>query len=220
VEALKESTDWKETTQKLIKLQEDWKNSGFAPKQISDKLWKRFKTACNGFFNDKKAHFKDLDKTKEQNLLAKQKVLKEVEKFSPSNDGKKDFKTLNNFSKEWKKCGFVPFKKQSIDQDFEKLLNKHYDVIKLEKKDIEKEKFINKITAINGNQSRLIKEKEIIKTKMDDVKKIITQYENNISFFGKSKSNDSLKKEVENKIESSQKEVELLKEKLKIIAQH
>ena len=219
-EALKESTDWKETTQKLIKLQEDWKNSGFAPKQISDKLWKRFKTTCNGFFNDKKAHFKDLDKTKEQNLLAKRKVLKELEKFSPSNDGKKDLKTLNNFSIEWKKCGFVPFKKQSIDQDFEKLLNKHYDVIKLEKKDIEKEKFINKITAINGNQSRLIKEKEIIKTKMDDEKKIITQYENNISFFGKSKSNDSLKKEVENTIESAQKEVELLKEKLKIIAQH
>jgi hypothetical protein len=55
---------------------------------------------------------------------------------------------------------------------------------------------------------------------MDDVKKIITQYKNNISFFGKSKSNDSLKKEVKNKIESAQKEVELLKEKLKIIAQH
>ena len=219
-ETLKESTDWKETTQKLIKLQEDWKNSGFAPRQISDKLWKRFKKACNGFFNDKKAHFKDLDKTKEQNLLAKQKVLKEVEKFTPSNDGKKDFKTLNNFSKEWKKCGFVHFKKQSINQDFEKLLNKHYDNIKLEKKDIEKERFINKITAINGNQSRLIKEKEIIKTKMNDVKKIITQYKNNISFFGKSKSNDSLKEEVKNKIESAQKEVELLKEKLKIIAQH
>jgi len=219
-ESFKENTDWKETTQKLIKLQEDWKNAGFSPNHLTSQLWKRFKTACNGFFNAKKAHFKNLDKAKEQNLLVKKALLKEVEKFSPSDDGKTDFKTLNNFSKEWNKCGFVPIKKQSIEQDFEKLINKYYDVIKLDKKEISKEKFINKITAINGNQSKLIKEKEIIKTKMDDIKKIISQYENNISFFGKSKSNDSLKKEVENKIETKQKEVETLKEKLKIIAQH
>ena len=63
------------------------------------------------------------------------------------------------------------------------------------------------------------KEKEFVKAKIDEQKKIITQYENNISFFGKSKSNDTLKKEVENKIESAQNEVEILKEKLKIIAQ-
>ena len=153
-------------------------------------------------------------------MLLKIALLKEVEKFSPSDDGGTDFKTLNNFSKEWNKCGFVPKKKQSIEQDFEKLINKYYDVIKLDKKEVSKEKFINKITAINGNQSKLIKEKEIIKTKMDDIKKIISQYENNISFFGKSKSNDSLKKEVETKIETKQKEVETLKEKLKIISQH
>ena len=90
----------------------------------------------------------------------------------------------------------------------------------MDQKEIAKEKFKNKITAINGNQSKLVREQELIRTKIDDVKKIITQYENNISFFGKSRSNESLKKEVENKIESAQKEVEDLKERLKIIAQH
>ena len=89
----------------------------------------------------------------------------------------------------------------------------------MDQKEIAKEKFKNKITAINGNPSRLVREQELIRTKIDDVKKIITQYENNISFFGKSRSNESLKKEVENRIESAQKEVEDLKERLKIIAQ-
>ena len=89
----------------------------------------------------------------------------------------------------------------------------------MDQKEIAKEKFKNKITAINGNQAKLVREQELIRTKIDDVKKIITQYENNISFFGKSRSNESLKKEVENKIESVQKEVEDLKERLKIIAQ-
>ena len=89
----------------------------------------------------------------------------------------------------------------------------------MDQKEIAREKFKNKITAINGNPSKLVREQELIRTKIDDVKKIITQYENNISFFGKSRSNESLKKEVENKIESAQKEVEDLKERLKIIAQ-
>ena len=219
-EALQDNTNWKETSQQLIQLQEDWKNAGFLPNHLTNKLWKRFKTACNTFFNGKKAHFKDLDKAKEGNLKAKQNLLKEVEKFIPTEDGKADFKTLNGFTKEWKKYGFVPRNKQSIEQDFEKTINKHYDGIKLDQKEIAKEKFKNKITAINGNQSKLVREQELIRTKIDDVKKIITQYENNISFFGKSRSNESLKKEVENKIESEQKEVEDLKERLKIIAQH
>ena len=219
-EALKKDINWKETTGKLIQLQEDWKNTGFSPKQKTDKIWNRFKSACNGFFNAKKVHFKDLDNAKEENLKAKQTLLKEVEKFSPSEDGKVDFETLTNFSKEWRKCGFVPRNMQSIEQDFEKIINKHFDAIKLDKNEISKEKFINKITAINGNQSKLEKEKESVKAKIDEQKKIITQYENNISFFGKSKSNDTLKKEVENKIESAEKEVDILKEKLKIINRH
>ena len=90
----------------------------------------------------------------------------------------------------------------------------------MEKNEISKEKFVNKITAINGNQSKLKKEKEFIKIKIDKQKKIITQYENNISFFGKSRSNDALKEEVVNKIETAEKEVTILKEKLKIIDRH
>lgn len=216
-EDLKNSTNWKNTTQQLIKLQEDWKNAGVSPKQKTDKIWKRFKSACNEFFNTKKAHFKDLERVKEDNLKAKQMLLKEVKKFNPSDDGKSDFKTLNNFSEQWKKCGFVSFKKQSIEKDFEKLINKHYNTIKMDKNEISKVKFINKITAINGNQVKLEKEKESIKIKIDEQNKILTQYKNNISFFGKSKSNDLLKKEVVAKINTVEKEIAILKEKQKII---
>ncbi len=219
-EALKDSTDWKETSQKLIKLQKDWKGSGFMPKHISDKLWKRFRTACDTFFNTRKNHFNDLDNAKENNLKTKKNLLKEVKEFSPSEDGRADFKTLGEFTKKWKVSGQVPFKKQAIEKEFEKLMNKHYDAVKLEKQEISKEKFKNKITAINGNESLLNKEKEFIKTKIDDALETINQYENNLSFFGNSKSNDSIIKEVQKKIDSTQNQVVELKEKLKIIAQH
>ena len=219
-EILKEDTNWKETTRKLIQLQEDWKNTGFSPKKTTDKLWKRFKSACNVFFNAKKVHFKEIEKAKEENLKAKQNILKEAKKFLPSTDGKVDIKILTDFSKEWRKCGFVSKNKQSIEQDFEKIMNKHFDVIKLDKKQVEEEKFKSRLSAINGNKVKLEKEKSLIKAKMDDVKKVITQYENNISFFGKNKRNDILKKEVENKIESAQKEVGILKKKLILIDRH
>ncbi len=219
-EALKEDTNWQETTRKLIQLQEDWKDAGFSPKKITDKLWKRFKSACNVFFNAKKAHFKKMEDAKEENLKAKQTILKEVEKFLPSSNGKEDLKTLISFSKEWRKCGFVPRNKQRIEEDFEKIMNKHFDAIKLDKEQVEKEKFKSRISAINGNKIKLDKEKDLIRTKIDNVKKVITQYKNNISFFGKSKSNDTLKKEVENKIKSAEKEIDILKEQLKIINRH
>jgi len=220
IEALKEDTNWRETTQKIIQLQEDWKDAGFSPKKITDKLWKRFKSACNVFFDSKKAHFKKMEDAKEENLKAKQNILKEVEKFLPSSNGKEDSKTLISFSKEWRNCGIVPRNKQHIEKDFEKIMNKHFDAIKLDKKQIRKEKFRSRISAINGNKIKLEKEKDLIRIRIDNVKKIITQYKNNISFFGKSKSNDALKKEVENKIKSAEKEIDILKEQLKIINKH
>ncbi len=219
-EALKEDTNWRETTQKIIQLQEDWKDAGFSPKKITDKLWKRFKSACNVFFDSKKAHFKKMEDAKEENLKAKQNILKEVEKFLPSSNGKEDSKTLISFSKEWRNCGIVPRNKQHIEKDFEKIMNKHFDAIKLDKKQIEKEKFRSRISAINGNKIKLEKEKDLIRIRIDNVKKKIIQYKNNISFFGKSKSNDALKKEVENKIKSAEKEIDILKEQLKIINKH
>ena len=216
-ESLKESTDWKSTTKHLIKLQEDWKRAGYSPKQKTDKIWKRFKSVCNTFFDAKKNHFRSLDKAKERNLLAKQKLFKEVEKFSPSKNGKSDFEKLNNYSKKWKDCGLVPFKEKNIENKFEELMNKHFDSIKIDKNEISKEKFKNRITAINGNQAKLEKERSFILSEIEKQKKFISQYENNISFFGKNKSNESLKKEVEARIEMAEKEVSILKEKLKIM---
>ncbi len=219
-EALKDSTDWKNTTQQLIKLQEEWKKGGYSPKHKTDKIWKRFNSASNTFFNARKKHFKALDGAKEESLLAKQKLLKEIGKFKPSEDGKSDFKELSNYSRKWKDCGAVPLKKQKIEKEFETVMNKHFDTIKMSKNEISKEKFKNKITTINGNKTKLDKEKSFILTKIDQQKQIIAQYENNISFFGKSKSNEALKQEVMGKIESAEGQLVILKEKLKIIDSH
>ena len=183
-EALKDSTAWKDTTQQLIKLQENWKKIGFSPKQETDKIWKRFNAALDTFFNSKKQYFKTLENAKEKNLVAKQKLLKEIEK------------------------------------KFEAIMNKHFDSIQMDKVDVTKEKFRNKITTISGNKLKLKKERSFILSRINEQEQIIAQYENNISFFGKSKSNEALKQEVIGKIKSAKDQIVILKEKLKIIDSH
>ena len=219
-EALKDSTAWKDTPQQLIKLQENWKKLGFSPKQETDKIWKRFNAALDTFFNSKKQYFKTLENAKEKNLVAKQKLLKEIEKFKPSEDGKSDFNLLSNYSRQWKNCGIVPFKKQKIEKKFEAIMNKHFDSIQMDKVDVTKEKFRNKITTISGNKLKLKKERSFILSRINEQEQIIAQYENNISFFGKSKSNEALKQEVIGKIKSAKDQIVILKEKLKIIDSH
>ena len=84
-EALQNSTDWQGTGNTLIKLQEEWENSSFAPAKQSNEIWKRFRTACDTFFNARKAHYKELDKEKEKMLLEQRKV-KALEKIANTLD--------------------------------------------------------------------------------------------------------------------------------------
>ena len=216
-EELKYSKQWKETSHRLIQLQKDWKNTGFVSNNLNKKLWERFENACNVFFDAKKEYFKNLDNIKKENFNLKQSLLKKIKEFIPTDDGKKDFRALNAFSKEWKKNGLVPHNKENIEQDFLKSINNHYEKIKMDKEEILKEQFLNKITYINGNTRKLDQEKKCIQTKLESVQKMLNQYKNNISFFGKNKKNDILREGVKKKIESTQKEIKSLKEKMRII---
>ena len=59
-EALKDSTDWNETTNKLVELQTEWKKVGPVARKYSDDLWKKFTEACDVFFNAKREANKEL----------------------------------------------------------------------------------------------------------------------------------------------------------------
>ena len=115
-EDLSTSTNWKETGKQLMnQLQEEWKNSEFVPKNLSDKIWKRFRSACKTFFDARKKHYKLLDKEKEENLKEKITLLKKVEKFNVSDNPKEDIKKLKEFSEKWNSIGFVPKKDIQIN---------------------------------------------------------------------------------------------------------
>jgi len=216
-EELSTSTNWKETGKQLIQLQEKWKNSAFVPKNLSDKIWKRFRSACNKFFDARKKHYKLLDKEKEGNLKEKTTLLKEVEKFDVSENPREDIKRLKEFSEKWNSIGFVPKQDIQINDRFDKVISSLYNKLKVDKSEKKTIQFQIKAERLKGNSDKLNVEKELIREEIGKVNKTILQYENNISFFGNGKGTEKLKEDVLKNIENSKKEIEELKKKLSLL---
>ena len=216
-EELSTSTNWKETGKELIQLQEKWKNSAFVPKNLSDKIWKRFRSACNKFFDARKKHYKLLDKEKEGNLKEKTTLLKKVEKFDVSNNPREDIKKLKEFSEKWNSIGFVPKQDIQIKDKFDKVISSLYNKLKVDKSEKKTIQFQIKAERLKGNSDKLNVEKELIREEIGKVNKTILQYENNISFFGNGKGTEKLKEDVLKNIENSKKEIEELKKKLSLL---
>ena len=213
-EALSNSTQWNDTGKILIKLQEQWKNSPFVPNNTSSPIWKRFRKACDTFFNARKSHYKKLDQEKEVNLKEKVAVLKKVNLFSVSDDAKKDIVNLKEFSKQWNSIGFIARDSMKINDEFNNLISSLYNKLKIDKSEKENIQFLAKTESLKGNKHQLDKEKDFIRKQIESVNKVISQYENNISFFGYGKGTESMKLEVMKKIDNSKKEIETLKDKL------
>lgn len=218
-EALQEDTNWQQTTKKLITLQNKWKNTGYSSKERSNRLWVRFKRACDTFFNSKKTHFKELDKQKEKNLKQKTDLILELKQFTCTKKKEKDIKFLKELSTKWKNIGHVPKEKININNDFLSLINLKYEEIGLNKSELEKEKYKNKITTLKGNKKAIENEKNKLRNKIELIKKEIAQYENNISFFRKNKETNALLTQVLKEIKKSNNKIEETEQKIKLLNQ-
>ena len=216
-EALQGSNDWQGAGNQLITLQNEWKNAGFSPAEQSNKIWKRFKTACDTFFNARKAHYKILDKEKNVCFKAKSELLKKLKDFKATSDSKDDIKQLKEFGNNWKALGHVPRNKMNINDEFFSLINTKFEELGLSKKALATEQYKNKVSSIKGNDKALSNEKQFLRGKIDDLEKDIAQYENNMSFFGNNKDTEPLRKQVELQIAKENAKIETLKQKLQIL---
>ena len=135
-EALQENTDWKETSEMLIRLQKEWKDIGPVPKKYSEKIWKRFRKACDTFFTHKSEFFAGRDTSYEDNLNAKLALLAELEAVDPGEDVRAGFEQLKDIQRRWTEIGYVPFnKKEEIARKYKDALNKQFDKLKLDDED-------------------------------------------------------------------------------------
>lgn len=220
VEALKDSTDWRNTAETIRKIQEDWKKIGHAGRVNEQKLWKEFRTKCDAFFDNRAKYFEVQDEANGENLRLKQALIKEIESFEVTADVKDTLGKLKAFSKQFMDIGNVPFKeKDNIYKSYKTALDSVYDKLNLDKEEKEKIQFEAKMDLIlsSANPIKTIQfEKEKIRNKINDLTKEMANYENNLGFFSMSKGSESLFKGVEGKIESGKKTIENLKKQLRM----
>jgi len=220
-ETLQESADWKATSDALIKLQKEWKDIGPVPRKQSERSWKRFRKACDHFFNRKTEFFTDLDTSYEDNLKAKLAIIEELEKFESGVDVHAAFERLKELQRKWTDIGFVPFNmKDEITNKYRNALNKEFDKLKIDDEDKNILKYKTKLDNLKTNPkaSRKVRnERDKFFTKIKQLESDIVLWENNIGFFAKSTNADTMIKEVEDKIESAKKMIRTLEEKVKMI---
>jgi hypothetical protein len=222
-EALQESTDWKATSDALIKLQKEWKEIGPVPRKQSERCWKRFRKACDHFFNKKTEFFAALDTSYEDNLKEKLSIIEELEKFEPGTDVQAAFERLKELQRRWTEIGFVPFNlKDEITNKYRIAINKEFDKLKIGDEDKSILKYKTKLDNLKANPkaSRKVRnERDKFFTKIKQLEGDIVLWENNIGFFAKSTNADTMIREVEDKIENAKKLIKTLEEKVKIIDQ-
>lgn len=220
-EALKESADWKKTTQQFIDIQKRWKEIGPVPRKHSDLLWKRFRAACDYFFDRKSEHFSDIDDEQLENLNAKKALITEVENFVPGGDVSDALKILREFQRKWTEIGHVPIReKDDIQNRFRTAINKHFDTLKVDSSKRESINFRSKIANLTENQrglSKVRQEREKYMIKLKQLENDLTLLDNNIGFFANSKNAQALIADVNQKIADTREKIEMLKEKIRII---
>lgn len=221
VEAIKDSTDWKITTDKIISYQKEWKKIGPAPRKYSNKIWFRFRAACDEFFNNKNAHFKSIDSEQEKNLEAKKALIEEVKQFQLVDDNEENIKKLKEFQARWNDIGFVPIKeKEAVQEEFRKIINTYFDKLNLDEFDKNLEKYRAKINSLDNSENKefkIINEREKLIVKIRQLENDIHTWENNIGFIAKSNKSEGLIRELTSKIEKTKQRLALLQEKLKAI---
>ncbi len=219
-EQFKESEDWKGATIGLKKLQNRWQGIGKTHQRDEQRLWRQFRATCNYFFERKKAFFYTKDDREAENLNAKQAVIKELETLKVT-DKEPTLKAIEELTTKFNAVGFVPIEaKQEIQTQFDTLIAAKYNELGLKPAKIKELQFKTKVNEIkhskNSDRVAAIEERKV-RERIRKLEATVTQYENNLGFFGNSKGAEALKKQVEEKITANQQELETLKEKLKVI---
>lgn len=216
-EALQNSTDWKTTTAELKRLQDEWKASGPVAEKYSDKIWKRFRSACDAFFRNKSEHFSSRDKEQDLNLVKKIELIGEIENFSAGSDSRQAFEELKAFQRRWSELGMVPLpKKEEINSRYKKAIDAHFDKLKVSSHERQKIHYREKLEHLRHSDDprKMDHERRHLLNKISELKNEVQVWENNIGFFAKSKNAEALKNEFEEKIQKAKNEIATLKEKL------
>ncbi len=223
-EALKESTDWKETSELLTKIQKEWKTIGPVSKKHSDAIWKRFIEACDFFFEQKNKATSSQRSVEVENMQKKKDLIEKLATLDENLEANEASNLIREIIKEWNSIGHVPFKeKDKLYKQFHEWVDKHFDRLNVSATSRKLNNFRSNINNVAGQGDKggaqtLYREREKLVRSYDSMKNELKTYENNLGFLtSSSKKGNSLVTELNRKVEKLRADLELVLEKIKVI---
>lgn len=220
-EALKDSTDWKSTTEKMIALQKEWKTIGSVARKHSDAVWKRFISACDYFFEQKNKNASSQKSVEQTNLAAKKALIEKINTLDEA-DHDEALAVLKGYMAEWNTIGHVPFKeKDKVYKEYHEAVDQQFDRLKVDQNDRKMQTFRSNLSDMSNGErgkGKLYGEREKLMRMYERMKNELQTYENNIGFLSiSSKGGGGLLKEMERKIDKLKNEMALIIKKIDAI---
>lgn len=221
--SLKDSTDWRKTTDEMIAVQKEWKMVGPVSRKYSDSIWKEFVTACDYFFEQKKKHTSSHKEEEETNLQAKKELIEKLKGLDQSLEASEAIAQVRELVEQWHNIGHVPFKeKDKIYKEFHDAVDTQYDRLKVDKAERRLDAFKSTMEDLSKGgadaKRRLLRERDRLLHTYNKLKSDLQTYENNMNFLSIStKGASGLLKDVNIKVKKLKEEMELIEKKIETI---
>lgn len=108
------SNEWNSLSKEIEDIQKEWRTIGFATRKENQKIYDRFRAACDKFFERKRVFYSEFKNSMNENLEKKMALIEEAEKLKTSTDWKKTTELFIELQKKWKEIGAVPRKKSEV----------------------------------------------------------------------------------------------------------
>lgn len=221
-EQLAESKEWRKAADEFVEMQKQWKTIGSVPKKHSDNIWKRFTAACDKFFDAKKKAGSGTRAEENANLKTKREIIGELSALATDGANKNEaVEKLRELQQRWNNTGHVPFReKDKLYEAYRSAINAVREHFELAERGARRERFQASVQEIEGDTNKMLRERERLVRTLESRKAELRTYQNNLGFLSaKSKSGDTLVRDLNRRIERLMADIDELAEKVKLLDQ-
>ena len=218
-EAIAQREDWKKATEELLQLQQEWKEVGAVSRKVSEKLWQRFRGACDQFFAKKGEFFKERRTSESENLAKKEAIIAELKAHQFGDNREENLTAIKDFQRRWAEVGFVPAaEKERLHKEFRGEIDHIFEQLKISAREAEETAYRERLKNVAGDAKRFVSgERQELQEKIEKLRNDLNLWENNLGFLASSKQADLLKQEFEKKMQGARQQIALLQAKLRIL---
>ena len=216
-ESLKDSTEWKATTEEFAQLQNKWKEIGNVSPKYREAVWKRFRKACNYFFEQRAKHYSSVESEYDRNMKAKREIIEKIQNFVQSKNPEESFEQLKELQRQWSEIGYVPSKyKKKVQDDYRNAITQQFNALQMDDNERDLLQFKSRIETMQS-PIKLDFERNRLMYRYQQLQNDLVVWENNIGFFSKSEKSDTMVANVQRMIEQGRAEMKDLEKKIRLI---